>query len=164
MKSLILAFLLVTALSPQTQKPTAKISPQLKGLRSEYIRATTDYKESLLKLKGFYETDVKRSEERVEVAKRLFAEGLVPNSQIEENTRQVQNARERLDELNQAITRADREITDVSDDAKFIAQYSNAVVQRKKERKGPCVKWTLTTYYRKTSRSIEGGYKFVCSK
>lgn len=162
MKPLILALLLIQALSPQ--KPAPKVSLELLTLRDEFVKATEEYKASLAKLLVFYESDIRKCEDKLEVAKKLYAEGLVPHYQVEDNERQVKLAKEKLTETQRQIANADAQIKEVLDDSKLEAAYKRDMAQRRRERKRSCSRWIITSYYRETRRSIEGGFRFVCSK
>jgi hypothetical protein len=157
MKPLILALLLVVPAAAQ-QKP----GTELAKLRDEFITATKEYKQSLAKLKTIYLENVTKAENKVELSKKLLAEGLISRGTVEDYERALLEARDRVTETDKQIASADDRVTEAMDDTKFKAEYKHAVAQRRKERKPRCAQWTLTTYYRKNARSIESGYRFVC--
>ena len=99
----------------RTKKKPAPAQPQseLTKLREEYVKATNDYKASLGKLLPFYESEVKRAEEKLKVSKKLLAEGLIPKSQVEENERALAVAKQKIAETNRSITSADEQIAAV---------------------------------------------------
>lgn len=162
MTHLIFALLLPIFFQTASSKTQSKVPPELEALRKEFVKATQEYKESLIKLRPFYERDVARAEEKLEQSKKLATEGMVPPSQVEENERALQSAKSKLEETKKAIAGADDQIAGVLNDAAIEAKYKQAVVQRRKERKPRCAQWSLTTYYRVTKTSVESGYRFVC--
>src|SRR5215217_179600 len=84
----------------RTKKKPATAQPptELTKLREEYIKATNEYKGSLGKLLPFYENDVKKAEADLEKSKKLFAEGLIPKAQLEENERVLVAAKQKIAE------------------------------------------------------------------
>jgi hypothetical protein len=99
----------------KTKKKPAPAQPpsELEKLREEYIKATNEYKASLGKLLPFYETEVKRAEEKFEMSKKLLAEGLIAKSQFEETERALVAAKQKMAETNRAMTSADEQIAAV---------------------------------------------------
>jgi hypothetical protein len=157
MKPLILALLLFFA----PQKPVKRDS-QLIQLRQEFVNATKEYKESLEKLLSFYEDDVKKAEEKLELSKKLFAERLILKTQVEENERAVAIAKQKLADTNRQIADADKVTADALDDAKFFREYKQAVHERRKAKRPRCSNWTLAASQRTTSNSVSFSYRFVC--
>ena len=112
--------LLVLALSIETQAqrkskqkpaPPAPAPPdELTRLREEYVKATNDYKASLEKLLAIYEGNVKTAEEKLEVSKKLFAEGLVAKAHVEEYERAVAAEKAKLADTQRQMTNADAQI------------------------------------------------------
>ena len=101
----------VAAQRKSKKKPApAPAQTELTKLREEYIKATNEYKASLGKLVPYYENEVKRAEEKLEQSKKLFAEGLIPKSQLEENERALAVAKQDLAETNRLLTNADQQI------------------------------------------------------
>jgi len=99
----------------RTKKKPAPAQPpsELSKLREEYIKATNEYKSSLGKLLPFYENDVKKAEEKLELSKKLLAEGLIPKTQVEENERALATAKQKIAETNRAMTSADEQVAGV---------------------------------------------------
>ena len=99
----------------KTKKKPAPASPptELTKLREEFIKATNEYKASLGKLLPFYENEVKRAEEKLEVSKKLLAEGLVPRAQVEENERALALAKEKIADTNRQLANAEAQIAGV---------------------------------------------------
>src|SRR5262245_38240793 len=76
----------VSAQRKMKKKPAAPAPPgELEKLREEFVKATNEYKASLEKLLAIYEGNVTRAEEKLEQAKKLFAEGLLARAQVEES-------------------------------------------------------------------------------
>src|SRR3954453_22590518 len=91
-----LIVIVITALSVDTfaqkktkKKPAAGTQSELTKLREEYINATKDYRTSLEKLLAIYAANVTKAEEKLDVARKLLAEGLIAKTQVEENERAV---------------------------------------------------------------------------
>lgn len=99
----------------RTRKKPAPAPPpsELTKLREEFIKATNEYKASLGKLLPFYENDVKKAEEKLELSKKLLAEGLVPRTQVEENERVLALAKEKIAETNRQMANAEGQIAGV---------------------------------------------------
>lgn len=160
MKPLLLALLLLFFQS--SPKPKSNISPELTKLREEFIQATKDYKQSLQKLLSIYEGNVTRSEEKLELSKKLANENLISHYQVEENERQLAAERKKVEETKKQIANADQQIAGIFDEEKLAQEYRHAVQQRRKARRPPCANWTLTAYQRTTSTSVTFGYNLVC--
>ena len=98
----------------KTKKKTTPPPPtELSKLRDEYVRLTNEYKASLGKLLPFYEKEVKRAEEKLELSKKLLAEGLVPRAQVEENEHALALAKQKIEETNRQLTSAEAQIAGV---------------------------------------------------
>jgi hypothetical protein len=96
------------------KKPAPAQAPtELAKLREDFVKATNEYKASLGKLLPFYENDVKKAEEKLEVSKKLLEEGLIPRTQVEENERALTAAKQKVAETNRAVTSADDQIAAV---------------------------------------------------
>ena len=112
---------IVTALSfdvfaqRKTRKKPAPAPPasELSKLHEEFIRLTNEYKASLGKLVPFYENDVKKAEEKLELSKKLLAEGLIPRAQVEENERALALAKQKIEETNRQMANAEGQIAGV---------------------------------------------------
>ena len=99
----------------KTKKKPAPAPPpsELSKLREEFIKATNEYKASLGKLLPFYESNVKKAEEKLETSKKLLAEGLIPRTQVEENERALALAKEKIAETNRQLASAEAQIAGV---------------------------------------------------
>ena len=99
----------------KTKKKPAPAPPpsELSKLREEFIRLTNEYKSSLGKLLPFYESDLKKAEEKLETSKKLLAEGLIPRTQVEENERALVLAKEKIADINRQLASAEAQIAGV---------------------------------------------------
>ena len=141
-----------------------KLPSELVRLRNQYVEATKEYKQSLMKLKTLYEQDVLRAEDRLAVSRKLLAENLISESVVDENEAQLKRAQAKVVEASTQLANADEEIKRALDDDKLVADYKQALAQRRKERKPRCANWTLTAYRRETAKTIEVGFRFVCGR
>ena len=122
-RNLLWAWVCVVALAlcidvPAQRKAKKKPAPaqppsELTKLREEYVKATNDYKASLGKLLPLYENELKRAEEKLEISKKLLAEGLIPKTQLEESERAVAVAKQKIAETNRSMTSADEQVAAV---------------------------------------------------
>ena len=117
-KWLILIMLTVLSIPAAAQrKTTKKTSPapqnELARLREEFVKATNDYKASLEKLVAIYEGNVKKAEEKLDLSKKLLAEGLIAKSQVEENERAWTADKEKVAQIRRQMTNADEQIAGV---------------------------------------------------
>lgn len=113
----VISLLLAMDVSAQ-RKPKKKPFPaappsELAKLREEFVKATNDYKASLDKLLAIYEQNVKKAEEKVELSKKLLAEGLIPKTQVEENERALDAEKTKVAETRRQLTNADAQIAGV---------------------------------------------------
>src|SRR5215467_10928570 len=100
------------------RKPKRKPAPaapqtELAKLREEFVKATNDYKASLEKLLAIYEENVKKAEDKVELSKKLLAEGLIAKTQVEENERALDAEKQKVAETRRQMTNADSQIAGV---------------------------------------------------
>ena len=112
---LVLAVVSIDAVAQRKSKKKPAPAPpsELSKLREEFIKATNEYKSSLGKLLPYYENDVKKAEEKLEVSKKLLAEGLVPRTQVEENEHALALAKEKIAETNRQLASAEAQIAGV---------------------------------------------------
>ena len=119
----ILLFALIVLLVPsfdvpaqrkRSKKPPAPApKSELAKLREEFVNATKEYKSSLEKLLKIYEGNVTKAEEKLELSKKLLAEGLIAKAQLEENERAVAAAKDKVSETRRQMTNADAQIAGV---------------------------------------------------
>jgi hypothetical protein len=160
MKPLLLALLLLFPLVCAAQNP--KPPAELLRLRDEYVEVTKDVKASLRKLLPFYEMDVVKANEKLALSKTALSEGTASPDQVEKNEKTLAVAQQKLVEIFAQITKADQDIAEALDDAKFFKGYKEAVQQRRRSRKPRCASWTVTASQRTTSNSVAYSYRFVC--
>jgi hypothetical protein len=99
--------------SKKKPAPPPAATSELAKLREDYIKATNDYKASLDKLIAIYEGNVKKAEEKVEVSKKLLAEGLIPRAQVEENEHALALEKQKVAETRRQMDSADAQIASV---------------------------------------------------
>lgn len=103
----------VSAQRKTKKKPAPAPVNELTKLREEFIQATNDYKTSLAKLLAIYEGNVTKAEDKLELSKKLLAEGLIARTQVEENERAVAIEKDRVAETRRQMTGADEQIAAV---------------------------------------------------
>lgn len=103
----------LSAQRKRVKKPDPAPVTELAKLREEFIKATNDYKTSLGKLLAIYEGNVKRAEEKLELSKKLLAEGLVAKTQVDENERALAAEKEKVAATRHQMTQADEQIAAV---------------------------------------------------
>jgi len=106
MKIFVCVLLFFISVNAQKQRP------ELVSLRDDYIKGTKDYKASLERLLAIYESNVKKADENLANAKKLFDEGLIGRSQVEDDERLVRSAQEKVSETRKQIANADSQIAD----------------------------------------------------
>jgi len=125
----LLSFLLLVPSAFGAQKKSAPLKPkgtaaakakaaqnkptdELSRLRDEYIKATNEYQALLTKQLPGLEGNVAREEDKLSKLRQLFAEGLVSKKELEAGERALGQAKDKMNEINQAITNADSRIAD----------------------------------------------------
>ncbi len=108
----------VLSLDVSAQRKNKKPAPpapqnELAKLREEFVNATKEYKSSLEKLLAIYEGNVTKAEEKLELSRKLLAEGLIAKTQFEENERGVAAAKGKVSEVRQQMNNADAQIASV---------------------------------------------------
>ena len=115
---LLLVLSLVAIDAVAQRKPKKKTAPaesksELTKLRDDYVKATKDYKASLEKLLAIYEESVRKAEDKVELSKKLLAEGLIAKTQLEESERALDTEKQKVAETRRQMTTADSQIAGV---------------------------------------------------
>lgn len=95
------------------KKPAPRPQTELAKIREEYVKATNEYKTSLAKLLVIYGGNVTKAEEKLELSRKLLAEGLIPRAQVEENERALAAAKEKVAETQKHMTNADAQIAGI---------------------------------------------------
>lgn len=90
-----------------------KTNPMLGDLRLEFLQSSRDYKASLTRLIQVYESNIRQAEEKLALTKKLYAEGLVLESQLEEAARDVKRAKDKVIETRKQIAAVDKQIAAV---------------------------------------------------
>jgi hypothetical protein len=122
-RSLLLAAMLlfvVTAVPAQKKtgkKPLSKAKAEqtknetdLSKLRDDYIKATKEYKASLEKLLALYQASARKAEERVGQSKKLLADGLISQREVEQSEHALADANLKVTEVQTQISGADTQI------------------------------------------------------
>jgi len=101
----------------QKQKPASKpkSSPaqnenELTKLHDNYIKSTKEYKASLEKLLALYQASARKTEERVSQSKKLFADGLISQRDVEQTEHALADANLKVTEVQTQISGADTQI------------------------------------------------------
>ena len=97
----------------KTKKKPAPPPTELTKLREEFVKATNEYKASLAKLVAIYEGNVTKAEEKLELSRKLLAEGLISRIQVEENERAVAAAKAQVEDTRRQMTNADAQIAGI---------------------------------------------------
>ena len=104
----------VSAQRKSKKKPASPEPPsELAKLREEFVKATHEYKASLEKLLAIYEENVRKAEAKVDVSKKLLAEGLIAKTQVEENERALEAEKLKVADVKRQMTSADGQIAGV---------------------------------------------------
>ena len=82
----------------------------LSKLHDSYIKATKEYKASLEKLLALYQASVRKAEERVSQSKKLFADGLISQRDVEQAEHVLADANLKVTEARTQISGADTQI------------------------------------------------------
>lgn len=86
---------------------------ELSKLRDSYIKATKEYKASLEKLLALYQASERKTEERLKQTKKLFADGLVSQHDVEQSEHALADANLKVTEAQTQISGADTQIAQV---------------------------------------------------
>jgi len=144
---LVLCLICVCTVFSAPQKKTRQKEPQpvseLSRLRDDYIKATKDYKASLERLLAIYENNVKKADEKLVNAKKLFDEGLISRSQVEEDERLVKTEQEKVSETRKQMASADSQIADVLVESEADAEMAKNL----RLAKGALIRTTAFTRY-----------------
>jgi hypothetical protein len=75
--------------------------------KSDLIRATREYKESLIKLSGFYEEDIKRFTELLEKRQKLYEQGIISRREFEDSENKIAEVKAKLGDIEKKMVEAD---------------------------------------------------------
>ena len=98
--------------SRQTKTTPAKPTDELTRLREEFIKATNEYQALLKKQLPGLERTVTKAQDQLTKLSQLFAEGLVSRKELEASEQALREAKNKVTELNQAMTNADSRVAD----------------------------------------------------
>ena len=112
--------------SARAKSTSAKPVNELARLREEYIKATNEYQTLLKKQLPGLERNVERAQDQVAKMTQLFAEGLVSKQQLEASELTLNEARNKVTEINQAIASADSRIADTLLEAEAEKKFARA--------------------------------------
>jgi PBP1b-binding outer membrane lipoprotein LpoB len=131
---IIALFLAVCALEASAQKKrkstpktTAKPVNELKTLQEQYAAATQEYKNSLEKLQAIYTKNIKKAEDKLVESQKLFAEGLISRTQVEEYERAVATEKDKLAETQRQMASADTQVAEMLLEAKAFKQMAKSL-------------------------------------
>lgn len=111
----------------KTKKPAPAQPTELEKLREDFVNATNEYKTSLAKLLAIYEGNVTRAEEKLELSRKLLAEGLIAKTQFEENERALAAEKNRVAETHRQMTGADAQIAAIFAETEAEKQISKSL-------------------------------------
>jgi len=99
----------------KTKKKPAPAPPptELTKIREEFVKATNEYKASLAKLLTIYEGNVTKAEEKLELSRKLLAEGLISKLQVEENERALTAEKAKVEDTRRQMTTADEQVAGI---------------------------------------------------
>ena len=95
------------------RKPAAAPATELTKIREEFIKATSEYKASLAKLLAIYEGNVTKAEEKLELSRKLLAEGLISKIQVEENEHALAAEKAKVEDTRRQMTNADAQVAGI---------------------------------------------------
>jgi PBP1b-binding outer membrane lipoprotein LpoB len=110
-----------------TPKTTAKPVNELKNLQEQYAAATQEYKNSLEKLQAIYTKNIKKAEDELAESQKLFAEGLISRTQVEEYERAVATEKDKLAETQRQMASADTQVAEMLLEAKAFEQMAKSL-------------------------------------
>jgi len=106
-----------TGYGQKKKPPVSKPKPvpveketDLSRLHDDYIKATKDYKASLEKLLALYQASARKAEDRVSQSKKLFADGLISQREVELSDKALADANLKVTEAQTQISGADTQI------------------------------------------------------
>ena len=103
----------VSAQRKTKKKPAPAPPTELTKIREEFVKATNDYKASLTKLLTIYEGNVTKAEEKLELSRKLLAEGLISKLQVEENERAVAAEKAKVEDTRRQMANADEQVAGI---------------------------------------------------
>ena len=108
---IVIAVPSVSAQSKRKKKPAAPAKvDELTKLREEFVKLTNETKAGFEKLVVIYEAEVTKDEAELAKSKKLFEDGLISRSQVQEHERTLAAAREKVASTRRQITGADEQV------------------------------------------------------
>jgi hypothetical protein len=113
--SVIIGVTSMVAMAQKGKKPAPAVNPpaptnDLEKLRKEYIELTKSYKDSLEKLRTLYEAAQQKAEDRVTQSNKLFQDGLISKSELEQTNEVLAAAKLKVNEVDSQMKSADTQI------------------------------------------------------
>src|SRR6266850_4197296 len=99
--------------APKPKTVPGQNENELSRLHDSYIKATKDYKASLEKLLSLYQASAHKAEDRVSQSKKLFADGLISQREVDQTERALADAKLKVTETQTQIAGADTQIAQV---------------------------------------------------
>jgi hypothetical protein len=96
--------------SAKPKPPPPQAETELTKLRDLYIKATNEYKASLEKLLALYQASVQKTQVRLDQSKKLLADGLISQRDVEQSDRALADAKLKVLGAQQQIATADTQI------------------------------------------------------
>jgi hypothetical protein len=112
--------------SARARSSPAKPVNELARLREEYIKATNEYQSLLKKQLPGLERNVERAQDLAAKMKQLFAEGLVSKKELEASELALNEAKDKVTEINHSIVSADSRIADTLLEAEAERKFARA--------------------------------------
>src|SRR4030095_8457674 len=113
------------------KKSRTKVAPkppdELLKLREEFVNKTNEYKNSLSKLQTLLAKDVAKAEEKLATMRKLFEEGLIARTQVEESERAVGAAKDKFAETQREMDAADTQVAELLLEAKAAEELAKSV-------------------------------------
>jgi hypothetical protein len=163
---LMLTLLCPMIVNGQRKQSVKQLGPttHLANLIDEYIKTTKEYKTSLQRLLALYQASEQKSEERLSQSKKLFTDGTIHQSEVEQSERALMDAKQKVTEVQQQISEADTQIAQSlielrkeETTAKLAREYKRASA-----RQPTCRNWTLTASRQQRGSTVTFAFKLVC--
>lgn len=160
MKRLINTLLLIAVSTVSVHSQTKRDLETATRLRADFIKATEEYKASLEKLVAFYEQDVKKAEDKLQISEKLFSEGLISPETVESNKRSVESAKAKLAEAKRQQENADKDIASMPSNEDLAREFGRSRQRSRKSKR--CASWDLVARQRTSATRVTVSYTFTC--
>jgi hypothetical protein len=131
--ALLLGVVLPFAVVGEAQTKKTKVTKpttELAQLREEFIKATSEYKNSLTKLLDIYERNVTRAQDKLVQSQKLYSEGLISKIQLTEAETAVVEAKSKVSEARVHMANADTQIAETLMEAQAEAQLARTPLRK----------------------------------